>query len=191
MEAYIKNIKYSWYNLTKLPKLNRTDISKVDEPMRMYLYAFYGYFNMLNKYNLAQLSITLNLNEDNLMLLAIFIKRNNIKLIEYLESRGLDIHYKSRDNINTYLCAIQMNNIKLINYLENKGIHIYINCNNLTSYEFAIRYSLKYNNLRIVKKINKNHNHKYKLFYYADTIFVARQIKLRLNRYKINYISGF
>ncbi len=191
MEAYIKNIKYSWYNLTKLPKLNRTDIAKVNEPMRMYLYAFYGYFNMLNKYNLEQLSITINYPGDNLMLLAIYIKKNNIKLIEYLESQGLDIHYKNKDNLNTYLCAIQMNKIKLIHYLENRGINIYIIFNMLTSYKFAIKYSLKYNNLRIVKKINKNLNHKYKLFYYADTIFVTRQIKLRLNRFKISYISGF
>ena len=195
---YISHLKYSWYYLIKLPKLNLRDIAKVDEPMRMYFYAYYGYFNMLNKYNSAQLSIKINDNGDNLMLLAIYIERNNIKLIEYLESRGFDIHYKIKNNNNIYLCAIYKGNIKLIKYLENRGLNKYLeykdifnNINN--SYEFAIMYE----HLRIAKKLNKDENYNINYNYLKNRtnnknrIFITRQIKLQVNRFKISYISGF
>ncbi len=55
MKTYIKLIKENWKKLSKLPKLFAEDIAKVNEPEKMYLYAFYGYLDILYTYNIEQL----------------------------------------------------------------------------------------------------------------------------------------
>ena len=128
MERYELLIKTSWSKLKKLPKLSVEDIAKVKEPVRMYLYAFYGHLDIMDTYDFDQLSIKINEKNDNLFLMAVYSE--NIELLKYLESRGLDINYKNKINWNAYICAVKINNIKIMDYLESRGIDIHILDNN-------------------------------------------------------------
>ena len=85
MERYESLIRTNWRELKKLPKLSVEDIAKVDEPMIMYLYAFYGHLDIMDTYDFDQLSITINEQNDNLILISVYFE--NIELLEYLESR--------------------------------------------------------------------------------------------------------
>ena len=160
MEKYIKLIKKNWSELKKLPKLYVEDIIKVDEPMRMYLYACYGYLEMLNNYDFAQLSITINENNDNLLLLAAYFL--NIELIEYLENMGLNINYTNNNGLNTYLIAVMLENIEFMEYLKNKYINIYHKDKyNDNAYLYAIRIG----NFKVIKYLEKNG-----FYYYQQNI---------------------
>jgi ankyrin repeat protein len=122
MEVYIRLIKGSLIQLSKLPKLYVEDIAKVDEPERMYLYAFYGYLEILYTYNIEQLSLKLIKGND-LFILAIY--KSNFELIEYLIANGFDIHNKYSYGCNVYLLASCFNNIKLMEYLESHGLDVH------------------------------------------------------------------
>ncbi len=89
MEVYIRLINSSLIQLSKLPKLYVEDIAKVKEPERMYLYAFYGYLDILYTYNIEQLSLKL-INGNDLFLFAIY--KSTFELIESLIANGFYIH---------------------------------------------------------------------------------------------------
>jgi ankyrin repeat protein len=124
MKTYIKLIKEDWKELSKLPKLSAEDIAKVNEPERMYLYAFNGYFEILYTYKIDQLSLKINKENDNLFLLAIC--KNNFELIEYLIANGFDIHYKNNYGSNAYLYAALNGHIETLKYLESRGLDIHL-----------------------------------------------------------------
>ena len=82
-----------------------------------------------------------------------------IKILKYLESRGCNIYFKNKNNINAYLIALKRNNLKIIKYLESRG--------------FKPKLNYVFNNCNI-KIVN----------------YIKRQIKLRLNRMRMNFIFG-
>ncbi len=116
MNVYIYSIKYYWEQLSKLPKLSVKDIAKVDEPIRMYCYACYGYLEMLNNYDFSQLSLKFSSNGNNLLFMAAYF--GNIKLIKYLVIRGFNIYLKNNYNENVFLKALYNKdvNIKTLKY---------------------------------------------------------------------------
>jgi hypothetical protein len=106
-------------------KLSIPEISKEDEPFRMYLYCYYGYLEELKKYSLEQLKNNI-MEPGNLYLLA--INSGHLNIIKYLETFPLtfNIYNKMKiTNYTPYMLAVICGNIQIIKYLENRDCNIY------------------------------------------------------------------
>ena len=125
-QQYIELLTTNWINLKTLQKLNEEEIMIYDEPYRMYLLCFYKYNNKFKEQNYTITNLYKYINEYfdmHIYFMAAFI--GNIKIMKYLESRGMDINYKNNEDCNAYLCATINGQIKTIKYLESCGFDIY------------------------------------------------------------------
>jgi ankyrin repeat protein len=160
---YINYIENNWFNLRHLRRLNKEQINDYKEPYRMYLYVYYNYLNELNNYDINQLNIFINACEDNIYIFA--ANCGNIKILKYLESRGINIHFKNCWGNNTYLDVSINGNIKIMKYLESRGININ-DTNNIGQNSYKITRDIK-TQAYILK--NKNYKlNKFSIIYYFD-----------------------
>jgi ankyrin repeat protein len=128
MDVCTNHINYicnNWSNLKYEPKLELNEIEKLtDNIIKIYLFCYYGYIDQLYKYDLLNLKMPINKNNDNLYLLASYC--GHIKVMEYLENKGVDEKIKNNNGNNAYLFASWGGHIKVMEYLENKGFDITI-----------------------------------------------------------------
>jgi|LakMenEpi03Aug12_release.lakeMendotaPanAssembly.Ray.scaffolds.fasta_scaffold12814_9 ankyrin repeat protein len=189
MEEYILNIKNYYPNkLLKLPILTKEQIKSLENPYRIYFYCFYNYIDKLKKYYLWSKDIN--------KLYIIAANRGYIKILKYLESRGLDIYLKNNGFMSSYLCACSnkvidpKKSLKTLKYLESRGHNIYIkDINNNNAYNYA----LINNNLLLVKYLNgRGFKTNLNIDIYQSNIkivnYIKRQIKLQLNRMRMVFI---
>lgn len=124
MDTYLSYIKSSWKSLIPCNKLSVESIDELSSEYdleKMFLYAFYGYNDSLNKYSFDQLKRCINSKDDNICYVA--IARGNMKLLEYLIDRGFDLHktYDHKNNL-CYRVAVIYNQIEMMKYLENNNL---------------------------------------------------------------------
>jgi ankyrin repeat protein len=197
MIDHIYSINYNWGELPELPKLSMEDIAKVDEPVQMYLYAYYNHFGIMRKYNLNELIKTNHIG-DNLLLMAAYF--GNIKLIKYLIIRGINIYFKNYYNENLFLRALYNKdvNIKTLQYLESIGVNIYsLNINKANAYLAMVDKSnikiLKYletRNFNIYLK-NKYNQTAYKIAIHRNNLKIIKHLESRGFKIDSNfYISN-
>ena len=150
MDSYTTYIENNWYKFKDLKKLNKEQINNYKEPYKMYLYIYYGFLSKLNKYNFNELNLFINDMKDNLYLFAAFT--NNIKALKYLESKGLNIHYKNDIDLNAYTAACINSYIKTMKYLQSKNVDINYKKTNIYVHDVATKtYILKNKNYKLNK----------------------------------------
>jgi hypothetical protein len=193
---YITYINYSPEELKELPKLSIKAIKEYDEPYKMVFSFYYGYSSMYKKYKLDDLNIyTEKMLNKNLFLLMTACE--NMKVIKYLVSKGVDIHKCNSMMLNAYLLAVNCKNIRLMKYLESIGVNIHKKSllgNN--AYSLAIAKG----NIKLMKYIEKKginiylyrddimyflrfHKHTYK----KNEPYYKKNMNYKLNKFKIIY----
>jgi predicted Fe-Mo cluster-binding NifX family protein len=160
---YINYICNDWSKLKYLPKLELEEIEKLtDDIIKMYLFCYYMYFDQLDKYDLLNLKMPINKNNDNLYLMASF--GGHVEVMEYLENKGVDTTIKNNHGNNAYLMASQGGQIKVMKYLEMKGFDINVE-NNYGSNAYSLAYKKGHSkvieyleNKKYKKNITEIHN---------------------------------
>jgi|LakMenE18May11ns_1017448.scaffolds.fasta_scaffold9957701_7 hypothetical protein len=118
-----------------LPKLNLEEIEGSEEPIRKYLYAYYGYIQQLDNY--TDLELSKKIEADSLSCLyEIAIKANNLKLIKYLKSRNIFYDYYFGFYTNIYYLAINYCRLKIIKYFDSNNF-IFIEAPDLFKYRIV------------------------------------------------------
>lgn len=114
---YLRSIYIFFDKLKKLKRLSFEEIMTYEEPIRMYLFVYYGFISHVKAtYSLADLSI--NIYDDNTNIYFIGIHSNNIDFLIYLKNIGYDIFIQDPLGGNAYLEAAICGNIKIMKYLE-------------------------------------------------------------------------
>ena len=86
-------------------------------------------------------------------------------ILKYLESRGINIHFKNCWGNNAYLDIVIIGNIKIMKYLESRGININ-DTNNIGKNSYKITRDIK-TQAYILK--NKNYKlNQFSIIYYFD-----------------------
>jgi ankyrin repeat protein len=164
---YIDYIEYNWKELKQMPKLSIKDIFTFEEPYKMVLLFYYNYSKVYNMYNIEQLNKPFNEWEYTLYLLMVYI--SNIKIMSYLESRGVNIYYCNKYN-NAYSIALYKSDIKIIKYLDTKGFNI--NNEHCHRTIFNLIWGVNNTNLLYIFKNKKYKLIKYKMGLYISFVYI-------------------
>ena len=190
-----------YYNtdFKKLPKLSIKDIQKYNEPYKMALLFFYGYYSMYKKYELVDLNRYINkcIRIDLFLLMATC---GNIKEIKYLVSKGINIHKCYSSGVNAYLITVNSGNIKLMKYFESIGVNIHkktIFGNNaylIATYKGNIRLMkhLEKKGINIYLRNSSGYNYMDKDWHKYNKIgpYVFKNMNYKLNRFKMCFIAN-
>ena len=115
--------------------MNLEEIADFEEPIRNYLYAYYGYIQQLDNY--TDLELSKKMEADCLSCLyEIAIKANNLKLIKYLKSRNIIYDYYFSYYTNIYYLAINYCRLKIIKYFDSNNF-IFIETPDLCKYRIV------------------------------------------------------
>jgi hypothetical protein len=185
-EDYIDCLENSWNKLDELPKLKSAQIAHFNEPYKMFLYVYYGYFTKQCNYTNEQLSSHINEMGDNLLLLS--IKCGSVQNVEYLiEERGFNINYYDYDCMSPLIFAIIWNKTEIVKYLISAGIDYLVKdlCGNS-----ALILACEAGNIELVKYFVEelSFNLNYKSNYQISPLFMAiKNNKFNIVKLLISY----
>lgn len=131
---YLLKYEHNWNFLDELGTISFDEIATYEEPVKMYLYAYFGYKEHIKKnYNSQPILEYIDGELCNFMFFCIYI--NDIDLLKF----NIDINYYDRYGDNAYLKAAYYGKIKIMKYLETIGFDIkYHNFNNRDAYHHSI-----------------------------------------------------
>jgi ankyrin repeat protein len=115
----------NWRIMKSLKKLEELDIDNINDiRAKILLSTYYNYLDKLKSFDLMQLNNAKSMYGSNVYLLAAYC--GHLKIMEYLEENGFDIHIKNTNNENAYLLAVESGQIQIMRILESKDIDIHI-----------------------------------------------------------------
>jgi hypothetical protein len=135
---YLLKYEHNWGYLDELGIISFDEIATYEEPVKMYLYAYFGYKEHIKKnYNLQHILGYIDGELCNFMFFCIYI--NDINLLKWIKTCGFDINYYDSFGDNAYLEAAYYGKIKIMKYLESIEHDVkHRNFNNSDAYLISI-----------------------------------------------------
>jgi ankyrin repeat protein len=137
LDDYIKILRGKWYRLALLPKLSREEIKKIsNQKIQVFFNCYYGYEDFFEYSD--ELLFNQYIGSDKVSLYLYACAGANIKIVQYLETKGYNINDTDTTKNNGYLYACEHGNLPIVKYFLSKGIDKnYKNLNGTNGYFFA------------------------------------------------------